>query len=115
MAGKFYMTDFEIARDFRLAKDREMMVEVLAGLSAVSQRVMRRKLTSMGLLPAVRRGQACHSRWVPEEDRILERGVEEGRTFAALAARLPGRSVKSVRNRWQRLQACAPRKGGLLS
>ena len=56
MAGKFYMTDFEIARDFRLAKDREMMVEVL-----------------------------------------------------------PGRSVKSVRNRWQRLQACAARKGGLLS
>ena len=105
MAGKFYMTDFEIRRDFRLAKDPEMMVEILAGLNAVSQRTMRRKLAAMGLLPAVRRGQACHSRWVPEEDRVLVRGIEAGWSFAAVAARLPGRSAKSVRNRWQRLQA----------
>ena len=105
MAGKFYMTDFEIRRDFRLAKDPEMMVEILAGLNAVSQRTMRRKLAAMGLLPAVRRGQACHSRWVPEEDRVLERGLAAGWSSAAVAARLPGRSAKSVRNRWQRLQA----------
>ena len=105
MAVKFYMTDFEIGRDFRLAKDPAMMVEVLAGLNAVSMRTMRRKLVSLGLLSAQRRGQARNSRWVPEEDRVLEQGIEEGCSFAAVAARLPGRSVKSVRNRWQRLQA----------
>ncbi len=112
---QFYMKDFEISQSYRQAKDPAMQVEVLAGLNAVSVRAMRQKLVSMGLIAAQRRGQARNSHWVPEEDRVLEQAMEEGCSFAAAAARLPGRSVKSVRHRWQRLQEAYMRERAALS
>ena len=112
---KFYMSDFEIDRSYRLAKDPAMQVEVLAGLNAVSVRTMRQKLVSMGLIAAQRRGQARNSRWVPEEDRALEKAMEAGCSFSVAAARLPGRSVKSVRHRWQSLQEKYMRERAALS
>ena len=99
------MTDFEIGRAYRLAKDPDMMIDILADLNAVSRRKMRRKMVSLGLIPAKRQGAKSGSHWTAEEDKLLERAMEEGCSFAAAAARLAGRSVKSVRNRWERLQA----------
>ncbi|MBE6792298.1 MAG: hypothetical protein E7534_02185 [Ruminococcaceae bacterium] len=102
---RWEMTDFEIGRAYRLAKDPEMMIDILADLNAVSRRKMRRKMVALGLIPAKRQGAKSGSHWSAEEDKLLERAMEEGCSFAAAAARLAGRSVKSVRNRWERLQA----------
>lgn len=42
------MTDFEIGRAYRLAKDPEMMIDILADLNAVSRRKMRRADADVG-------------------------------------------------------------------
>ncbi len=99
------MTDFEIGRAYRLAKDPEMMIDILADLNAVSRRKMRSKMVSLGLIPAKRQGALRGSHWSAAEDKLLEEAMEAGCSFAAAAARLQGRSVKSVRHRWERLQA----------
>ncbi len=104
-AEQWEMTDFEIGRAYRLAKEPEMMIDILADLNAVSRRKMRRKMVSLGLIPAKRQGAKSGSHWSAAEDKLLECAMDEGCSFAAAAARLSGRSVKSVRNRWERLQA----------
>ena len=47
--GKIYMTDFEISESYRLAKDQETQVQILAELNAVAKRTMERKLDQLGL------------------------------------------------------------------
>ncbi|MBP3388591.1 MAG: SANT/Myb domain-containing protein [Clostridia bacterium] len=104
MTITFHMTDHEIRQSYRQARDPVMQIQILAELNAVSVKMMRQKLVALGLISAQRRGQARHSHWTAEEDRLLERSMDAGCSFAAVAARLPGRSVKSVRHRWHRLQ-----------
>ena len=77
------MTDFEIGRAYRLAKDPEMMIDILADLNAVSRRKMRRKMVSLGLIPAKRQGATRGSHWSPAEDKLLEQAMESGCSFAA--------------------------------
>lgn len=99
------MTDGEMARAFRLAKDPITMIEVLAGLNAVGVRTMKKKLKELGLaLPVTETGGQTGSCWSPEEDERLARLMDQGYSSAAVAARMPGRSPKSVYNRWRRLQ-----------
>ena len=43
--------------------------------------------------------------WAPEEDHIiLEMHASEGPKWSKIVQRLPGRTVSSVRNRWQRIE-----------
>lgn len=99
------MTDGELSRAYRLAKDPVMMVTVLAELNAVGVARMKRKLRSLGLtVPEPEAEGHSGSWWSPEEDERLAELMDRGYTPAAVAAQLPGRSAKSVYNRWQRLQ-----------
>lgn len=99
------MTDGEISRAYRLAKDPVMMVEILAGLNDVDRRTMKRKLRQLGLtVPTPDRESKAGSSWMREEDETLAKLMDAGYSPAAIAARLPGRSAKAVYNRWRRLQ-----------
>lgn len=99
------MTDGEISRSYRLAKDPVTMVEVLAGLNDVSVCRMKRKLKSLGLsVPEPEKEARVGSCWSREEDERLAQLMDAGYSPAAAAARMPGRSAKSVYNRWRRLQ-----------
>lgn len=43
--------------------------------------------------------------WEPEEDQIIMEMVNtEGPKWKSIVTRLPGRTVSSVRNRWQRIE-----------
>lgn len=100
------MTDGELSRAFRLAKDPVMMVTVLAELNDVGTERMKRKLRSLGcVIPEPEKEIKSGSCWSREEDERLAELMDEGCSTAAAAARLPGRSAKSVYNRWRRLQA----------
>lgn len=99
------MSDGEISRAYRLAKDPLMMVEILAGLNDVDVRTMKRKLRELGLtLPTVAKEGKAGKCWTREEDEQLARLMDAGYSPAAIAARMPGRSAKGVYNRWRRLQ-----------
>lgn len=103
---KWEMSDGEMDRAYRLAKDPVTMVEILAGLNDVSVGCMKRKLKSLGLtVPEPEKEVRGGSCWSREEDEQLAQLMDEGYSPAAVAARMPGRSAKSVYNRWRRLQA----------
>ena len=102
---RWEMTDGEISRAFRLAKDPVTMVEVLAGLNAVGLRTMKKKLRELGLsLPVSETDSRANRCWSVQEDQRLAELMDRGYSPAAAAARMPGRSPKSVYNRWRRLQ-----------
>ena len=104
------MTDGELSRAFRLAKDPVMMITVLAELNDVGVERMKRKLKSLGCdVPEPEKEVKSGSCWSKEEDEKLAKLMDEGCSTAAAAARLPGRSAKSVYNRWKRLQNTAYR------
>lgn len=98
------MSDGEMERAFRLARDPVMMVEILAELNDVGVQVMKRKLKSLGCaLPGAAKGGTRRA-WTREEDEQLAQMMDAGYSPAAVALRMEGRSAKGVYNRWKRLQ-----------
>lgn len=64
--------------------------------------------------PCIRGSDHGRAMWTAEEDRIIEEGVAKfGCKWRQIAAKLPGRSDSSVRNRWMRL--CKDKTAGRLA
>lgn len=96
--AKMYMQDDEIANSYRLAKDPEAQVIVLAELNATSPENIRRILVERGVYVPVYKPSESNIKkrpWTEEENREALRMSEEGISRKKIAEKL-GRSAGAV-------------------
>lgn len=117
------MTEEEIRRDHRLAKDPDAQVQVLAQINGVKPKVIQRILAGQSIEEATVREPPRYSyipkgtvkHWTAEDKKVLRQMWLEGCKAMEIAAVL-GRSVQAVRSaaklnklppRWERKKKTA--------
>ena len=93
------MTDFQIGKMYRLAKDKEEQIKIMAQLNACSEKRIRKILG----LPIPERQQA--KRWSAKEDEIIIDMTNNGYSCQEIA-KILGRSLNGLYNRRNYLISC---------